>query len=161
MTRKIEEIVTLGYEEKKKGEEEEREEEEKKKRRKEKRRERKKKEKRKKRKRREKKKKEEVEIKELTEEEEEHGDDKLKSNKATEWGKLGWNWTEMRKNVEKKDEEENWRIGKEITGSEMEEKKRRAMKISNKKKGGKCQGILGKSSQWCNLDMKGKRRVRK
>ena len=55
MTRKIEEIVTLGYEEKEKREEEEREEEEKKKRRK----------------------KEEVEIEEFSEEEEEHGDDKL------------------------------------------------------------------------------------
>ena len=35
------------------------------------------------------------------------------------------------------------------------------MKSSNKRNGGKCQGILRKSSQWCNWDMKGKRRVRK
>ena len=49
---------------KKKREEEEKEEEEKKKRKK------------------------EVEIEELTEEEEEHGDVKLKSSKANEWGKL-------------------------------------------------------------------------
>ena len=27
------------------------------------------------------------------------------------------------------------------------------MKSSNKRKGGKCQGILRKSSQWCNWDM--------
>ena len=60
MTRKIEEIVTLGYEEKIRG---------------------RKKEKRKKRKRGEKKK-EEVEIEELTKEE--HGDGKLTSNKASE-----------------------------------------------------------------------------
>ena len=32
--------------------------------------------------------------------------------------------TEMRKNVKKKDEEENWRIGKENAGSEMEEKEK-------------------------------------
>ena len=50
---------------KKKREEEERKEEEKKKRRKE---------------------QEQVEIEELTEEEEEHGDGKLKSSKANEWG---------------------------------------------------------------------------
>ena len=31
--------------------------------------------------------------------------------------------TEMRKNVKNKDEEEKWRIGKEIAGSEMEEKR--------------------------------------
>ena len=43
----------------------------------------------------------------------------------------------------------------------MEEKKRKGMKSSNKRKGGKCQGILRKSSQWCNWDMKRKRRVRK
>ena len=60
MTRKIEEIVTLGYGETRKG--------------------RKKKEKRKKKER----KKKEVEIEELTEEEEEHGDVKLKSSKANE-----------------------------------------------------------------------------
>ena len=65
-----------------------------------------------------------------------HGDDKLKSSKATEWGKLVWNW--MRKNAKKKDKE-NCRIGKE-------RKKRRGMKSSNKRKGGKCQGILRKSS---------------
>ena len=35
------------------------------------------------------------------------------------------------------------------------------MKSSNNKKGGKCQGMLRKSSQWCNWDMKRKRRVRK
>ena len=55
MTRKIEEIVTLGFEEKEKREKEERKEEEKKKRRQ----------------------KEEVEIEEFSEEKEEHGDDKL------------------------------------------------------------------------------------
>ena len=102
MTRKIEEIVTLGYEEKEKRKEEERK--------------RKKKEKKE-----EKRKKEEAEIKELTEEEEhgDHGDDKLKSSETNnEWGTLGWNkeTTEMRKNVKKKDKE-NWRIGEEeITG---------------------------------------------
>ena len=72
--------------------------------------------------------------------------------------------TEMRKNVKKKDEEENWRIawiGKENAGSEMEENKRKGMKSSNKRKRGKCQGILRKSSQWCNWDMMRKRRVRK
>ena len=82
MTRKIEEIVTLGYEEKEKREEEERGEKGKKKMRKE---------------------KEDVEIEELTEQEEGHGDDKLISSKTNEWGKLGWNWTtEMRKNVKEK-----------------------------------------------------------
>ena len=30
------------------------------------------------------------------------------------------------------------------------------MKNSNKRKGGKCQGILRKSSQWYNWDMKGR-----
>ena len=40
-------------------------------------------------------------------------------------------------------------------------KKRRGMKSSNKRKGGKCQWILRKSSQWCNWDMKRTRRVRK
>ena len=35
------------------------------------------------------------------------------------------------------------------------------MKSSNKRKGGKCQGILRKSSQWCNWDMKRMRRGRK
>ena len=65
MTRKIEEIVILGYEEKDKREEEEREGEEKKKRRKDK----------------------EAEIEELTEEEEEYGDpgdDNFKSSEANE-----------------------------------------------------------------------------
>ena len=87
-----------------------------------------------------------------------HGDDKLKSSKANEWGKLGWNW--MRKNMKKK-EDENCRIGKVIAVSEMNEKKRRGTKSSNKRKGGKCQGISRKSSQWCNWDMKRKRRIRK
>ena len=41
------------------------------------------------------------------------------------------------------------------------EKRLRGMESSNKRKGGKCQGILRKSSQWCKWDMKGKRRVRK
>ena len=31
------------------------------------------------------------------------------------------------------------------------------MKNNNKRKGEKCQGILRKSSQWCNWDMKGKK----
>ena len=35
------------------------------------------------------------------------------------------------------------------------------MKCSNKRKGGKWQGILRKSSQWCNWDMKMKWKVRK
>ena len=30
------------------------------------------------------------------------------------------------------------------------------MKSSNKRKGEKCQGILRKSSQWCNWDVQGK-----
>ena len=72
MTRRIEEIITLGYEEKQKREEEEREEEEKKKRRKE-------------NKTKQTNKKEEAEIEELREEEHgEFGDDKLKSSKANE-----------------------------------------------------------------------------
>ena len=46
---------------------------------------------------------------------------------------------------------------------ENERKKRRGMKnkLNNNRKGGKCQGILRKSLQWCNWDMKRKRRVRK
>ena len=35
------------------------------------------------------------------------------------------------------------------------------MKSSSMRKGGKFQGILRKSSQWCIWDMKSKRRVRK
>ena len=35
------------------------------------------------------------------------------------------------------------------------------MKRNNKRKGGKCQGILRKSWHWCNWDMKRMRRVRK
>ena len=80
MTRKIEEIITLGYEEKR--EEEEREEGEKKKRRKVKKKWNKKKEKSMKRKRGKKKK--EVEIEELTEEEVEYSDNELESSKANE-----------------------------------------------------------------------------
>ena len=62
----------------------------------------------------------------------------------------------MRKNVKKKGKE-NCRIGKAIAGSEMKEK-RGGMKSSNKRKGGKCQGILQKSSQWCNWDLKRKKK---
>ena len=65
--------------------------------------------------------------------------------------------TEMR-NVTKKDEE-NRRIGKEIAGSEVEKKKKKKNR-NEKQQQGKSQGILRKSSQWCNWDMKGKRRVR-
>ena len=42
-----------------------------------------------------------------------------------------------------------------------ERKKRRGMKSSNKRRGGKCQEILRKLSHWCNWDMKKKRRIRK
>ena len=131
-----------------------------------KRRRRKKKEKRKKRKRRKEKRgektKEEAEIEEIIEEEHgDHGDDKLKSSKANEWGKLGWNWNRNKEECEEKNKEENWRIGEEIARSEMGEKKRRGMKSNNNRKRGKCQGILRKSWQWCNWDMKRMRRVRK
>ena len=80
MTRKIEEIIALGYEEKERREEEERKEEGKKRRRKEKTGE---------------KKKEEAETEELTEKEEhgDHRDDKLKSSEANEWE----HWVEIRK----------------------------------------------------------------
>ena len=45
--------------------------------------------------------------------------------------------TEMRKNVKKKDEEENCRIGKEeITGSEMEEKREEEWKAATREKEG-------------------------
>ena len=118
MTRKIEEIVTLGYEEKNKREEE-REEEEKKRR---------------------EKKKEEVEIEELTEEE--HGDGKLTSNKASEWEKLGGNWNNRNEEKrEEKEEEENWRIGKEIPGLEMEEKREEVWKAATREKEGMSRNI--------------------
>ena len=72
-------------------------------------------------------KKEEVEIEEFSEEEEEQDDAKLIQSKANEWEKLGWNWNnrneEECEDVKKKDKEENWRIGKENAGSEMEEKR--------------------------------------
>ena len=140
MTRKIEEIVT-GIWRKKKREEEEREEEEKKKRRR--------------------KKRGRNVIEELTEEEKEHGDDKLKSSKANEWGKLDWNWTN--RNEEKCEKRQRRKLKKWTRDRWIRNgsKKRRGMKSSNKRNGGKCQGILRKSSQWCNWDMKGKRRVRK
>ena len=97
MTRKIEEIVTLGYEEKR--EEEETEEEGKIKRRKEKKEEREEEEKEKRR----------VEIEELIEGGEEHGDDELKSSKANEWTGLTLKqqkWGRMwRKKTKKKTEE--------------------------------------------------------
>ena len=141
MTRKIEEIVTLGYEEKRRG--------------------RKKKEKRNKRKKRRRKKRGRNVIEELTEEEKEHGDDKLKSSKANEWGKLDWNWTN--RNEEKCEKRQRRKLKKWTRDRWIRNgsKKRRGMKSSNKRNGGKCQGILRKSSQWCNWDMKGKRKVRK
>ena len=73
--------------------------------------------------------------------------------KGYEWGKLGWHWNS--RNEEECKEKRRRRIGEEIAGSEMEEKKRKGIKSSNKRKGWKCQGILRKSSQWCNWDMKG------
>ena len=54
--------------------------------------------------------------------------------------------TEMRKNVKKKDEEENWRIGKEYAGSEMEEKREEEWKAVTREK---------------ERNVKKKRRVRK
>ena len=116
-----------------------------------------KKEKEEKRKKREKEK-EETENEELTEEE--HGDDKLKSSKANELGKLGWNWNNRngeeceekrrRRKLKNKRRRDRW-IGNV-------RKKRREMKSSIKRKGGKCQGILRIPSQWCNLDMKKKKK---
>ena len=43
--------------------------------------------------------------------------------------------TEMRKNVKKKDQE-NWRIGKEYAGSEMEEKREEEWKAATREKEG-------------------------
>ena len=42
----------------------------------------------------------------------------------------------MRKNVKKKDEEENWRIGKENAVSEMEEKREAEWKTATREKEG-------------------------
>ena len=91
-------------------------------------------------KKRRKEKREEVEIEEFSEEEEGHGDDKLIQSKANEWGKLGWNWNnrneEECEDVKKKDEEENWRMGKENAGSEMEEKREQEWKAATREKEG-------------------------
>ena len=51
-------------------------------------------------------------------------------------------------------------IGEEMARSEMGEK-REGEWTATREKGGKCQGILRKSWQWCNWDMKRVRRVRK
>ena len=86
------------------------------------------------------KKKEKVEIEGLTEVE--HGDGKLTSNKASEWGKLGGNWNNRNEEKrEEKDEEENWRIGKEIPGLEMEEKREEVWKAATREKKGMSRNI--------------------
>ena len=120
ITRRIEEIITLGYEEKKKSEEEERREEEKKKRRKEKRRKEKKRQK----------------LRNIQR--------KRKSmviinlNQAKLMNEENWietETTEMRKNEKKRDKEENWRTGDEIAWWGMEEKKRRMKTATREKEG--------------------------
>ena len=60
--------------------------------------------------------------------------------------------TEMRKNMKKKDEEENWTIGEEIAGSEMEEKREEKWKAATRDKEGNGKVYWGNhhKSQWCN-----------
>ena len=117
-----------------------------------------KKEKRKKRKTGEKKK-EEVEIEELTEEE--HGDGKLTSNKASEWGKLGGNWNN-------RNEEKMWRNRRRKLKNRKRDpwigngrKKRRGMKSSNKRKGGNVKEYWGNHHNGVIGIWRGKRRVMK
>ena len=103
---------------------------------------------------------EEVEIEELTEEE--HGDGKLTSNKASEWGKLGGNWNNRNEEKrEEKDEEENWRIGKEIPGLEMEEKRKEVWKVATREKEGNVKEYWGNHHNGAIGIWRGKRRVRK
>ena len=85
-------------------------------------------------------------------------------NQAKLMNEKNWveNWTTvMRKNVKKKRRRRKVKNSKGNRWIGNGRKERRGMKSSIERKGGKCQGILSKLSQWCNWDMKRKRRVRK
>ena len=107
-----------------------------------------------------KKKKEETEIEGLMDEEEEHGDYKLKSSKANEWGKLAWNWNninegeceEKRRRKLKNMKRDHWiRNGRKKRGNEKQQQE----------KGEMSRNIEQLRKSLCNWDMKRKRRVRK
>ena len=67
--------------------------------------------------------------------------------------------TEMKKNVKKKMRKKLKNRRRRDCWIGNGRNKRRGMQSSKKRKGEKCQGILRKSSQWCNWDMKRTRRV--
>ena len=57
-------------------------------------------------------------------------------NQANEENSVEIKTTEMRKNVKKKDKEENWIGEEEIAGSEMEEKREEEWKAATREKEG-------------------------